>query len=260
MDFNEVDLSKPGVGAKTSVATEPAPTAVQSAEATEAQPKTKSAVVSNAREVLEHAVTEVVTEKLHKRDVASIAPDLTTPVALGVRNSEIAAAVKEAVAAAMSAIVPALERINAPTPLEQEQSEQIARNRARAKREAAQMKIQDEENRANLQAKQKTCSHLDQNSKEALQLNRNWPDRQPRAICARCNLLVFPKQYICPAPPMSLEDAVKYSVLLQREGYRDITPYQDPKTKQVTHFLVGEHELYHRVREMLVREGTALAG
>ncbi|HTU33567.1 MAG TPA: hypothetical protein VMF66_07165 [Candidatus Acidoferrum sp.] len=248
----EQDLNKAGSKA---VATVETPAAVETAAA----PKSVAAAVSQAKEILEHSVTEHTHAELKKADAT-------------VSDSTIALIVEKAVSASMNSIVPVLERLVAPTPLEAEQMETLAKQRERFAREKKIMMQQEGENRKNLAAKQANCSHLDANSKEAIALSRNFPDRQARGICMRCNLTITPKEYRCPLPPVTMEQALKYIQHVERsEGIFGVTPYEDPKTCRiedgkpvhgtglVTHFLYPEHRLYHRVRELLSREQQALA-
>jgi len=225
----KIDLETPGATNTTKPAAEPSkePTAEQSYAPLEQLP--------------------------HKRDVAAVAPELMTPQSIALINSLVAAAVKEAVGAAMGAVVPALQKISEPSPLEVEEAENLARLKERFKREKTQMMSVDEETRQNKLKRQKSCSHKDQNEKSCIALMHcGYPDRQVRGMCLHCHKLIQPRHYETANPGIvTLQDAEKFIAHIERtEGIRGITPFFDEKLKRVTHLLYPADPLYPKVLEL----------
>lgn len=203
-----------------------------------------------------------------------MAPELLTPSALGLQNSQIAAAVqealarqesqtatavKEAIAATVAALMPAIERLTQLSPLEKEEAENIVRLKERFTREKAQMMAGDEEARQNNKKRQLSCSHRDQNEKSSICLSHcGWPDRQVRGICSHCHEFFQPAHYEVAAPSVvTMADAQKFIEYVERtENIRGITAYFDPKLHKVTHLLYPAHPMYTKVLE-LERASTA---
>jgi hypothetical protein len=175
------------------------------------------------------------------------------PAALAYMNS----AIRESVSAIVREMIPAFQKLAEPSPLEQEQIENLARTKERMVREKKQMMESEKEQLETLHQKQLHCSHRDKNEKSSLGIIRNFFDRMPRGICPQCFLLITPREYRVASPSVrTLAQAATFIAYIEKtEGIKGITAYEDPKTHVVTHLLYPEHPLYHRVREQCAQEG-----
>lgn len=98
---------------------------------------------------------------------------------------------------------------------------------ARENHEQEEWRKQEQEQRANTEARQAACSHKDKNQRWSIALQHNFHDNMPRGVCARCRIHIYPAHW----------------------DYRPIT---DPTTGKITNqsFIVQEHPLYRIVREI----------
>jgi hypothetical protein len=190
-----------------------------------------------------------------KKDVAALTPEMLTPPMIALMNSQI----KTVVGEIFEKLIPTLERINAPSPLEAEQAETLAAQKARFKREKQDMMLRDDETRLALAVKQRNCPHRDGNEKSAISTIHNFPDRQARGICVRCNLMITPKEYrVAPPSVKTMAQAKEFIAYLEKtEGVHGVTAYEDQKTHSITHLIFPEHRLYYLVREAEARQGVA---
>ena len=165
-------------------------------------------------------------------------PELISPEGMGYMNTLVAAAVREAVQAAMAGIAPMIEGSQLTREklliLSGKDPEQEAAARARLKRERQEWGVQEDEARAQKLAMQRACPHQYSDGKEAINLNRNWPDRQPRGICVLCGYMIQPKHWEILAPDPTIADI-----------------HERRKTQAK---LVEEDPLYFRVRRKAATE------
>jgi hypothetical protein len=135
-----------------------------------------------------------------------VPPELLTPAASAYVNSLVSEAVQKAVAAALAAqqtpqnsltsegLVAALteaERIRK-LPTETE-----AAKLRRQQREKKAMRLEQENNRKNLEMTQAACAHRYPNNSLSVAAVNNYPDRNPRFVCFRCQLLIQPRHWEC---------------------------------------------------------------
>ena len=133
------------------------------------------------------------------QDNRSSAP---SPEQLGQENERIAAAVKEAVTAAISGLLPMFEKMALTPEKLNELKKPFVDPEAKLRelRERLLWREDEEGNRKRLQDMQDHCPHLDDNGRSSIQLMHNWPDRQPRGLCIKCMALIFPKEWRISAP------------------------------------------------------------
>lgn len=206
----------------------------------------KIATAQNANAVEQ---ADNATSTMYKRDLAKAVPEAMSPEMLAYTNSTIKAAISDAISSVLSQVLPPIiTELKKPSETDRLAMEERAAFLERMKREKKQGFEQDQINRANLKAQQKGCAHLDKNEKEAIALTHNYPDRLPRGICVQCRLLIEPKHYELAVP--GLNNLVQAEDYLKKCGYEGWTPFVNPKTGIITHFLVPEHPLYHRVRRL----------
>ena len=156
-----------------------------------------------------------------------------SPEQLAMVTALVSAAVKEAMSASASTFAAAIKESKVPY-----EDPAVARRKLRE-----QMKFRDDEK---AEARQKelaiaNCTHYDKQSKESLNLNHNFPDRQPRGVCVLCNGIIHPPEWRIASSP---EEAVKTFMALPEEQRAKLQPPRG------TAYMVPEHPQYHRVRQL----------
>lgn len=146
--------------------------------------------------------------------------ELSTPKAQGYQNEAMNAAVKEAVAMAVSEAVKSVFAGLAPVlkdmQLTPEKMEELKRPwvdpkvLAREARENKNSRVQLEEQRLMDERRKADCPHLDKNNNLALGLLRNFHDRNPRGVCMLCNDLIHPKEWRIGPPDPNTGETVAY--------------------------------------------------
>jgi len=129
--------------------------------------------------------------------------ELMTPEAQAYTNQLVTNAVKEIFAQ----MAPLLQSI-ALTPEKLAEAEKLRRaptaeelaKKAREKREKKLMMEEAAENRANQERHQAACTHRDENERWAVQVVHNFPDRQPRFLCPKCQSFFEPRRWVVGAP------------------------------------------------------------
>jgi len=140
----------------------------------------------------------------------------------------VAAAVKEAVAGVFSQLGPLLESM-AITPEKLREANKPYKDPAVIARELREMLIwkEDEaEARRQTEERQNACPHIDNNGRSSVQLVHNFPDRQPRGICAKCHAYIHPREWRIGAPdakhprgvPFLVEPHRHYQIVMQLES------------------------------------------
>lgn len=166
------------------------------------------------------------------RENRSSAP---TPEVLGAQTTAqtaemkalVGAAVKEAVAGVFEQLGPLLASM-AITPEKLREANKPYKDPAVIARELREMLIwkEDEaEARRQTQERQDACPHLDNNGRSSIQLIHNFPDRQPRGICAKCHAYIHPREWRIGAPddkhprgvPFLVEPHKNYPIVMQLE-------------------------------------------
>jgi hypothetical protein len=153
-----------------------------------------------------------------------------SPEQLGAINMATAAAVKEAIAGMAAFFSPMIEKM-AITPEKLREANKPYVDPKKAAREERETKLwrQDiEDNRRNLQSAQDNCLHEDDNQRTSIRLIRNFPDRQVRGVCVKCQAIIHPKEWRIGAPNDANPRGVAY--------------------------LVEPHKDYLKVRQLLARE------
>jgi hypothetical protein len=208
-----------------------------------------AAKIANVQEANAVEQAENATSTIHKKDVARMVPEAMSPEMLAYTNSTIRAAISDAISGVLSQVLPPIiSELKKPSEKDRLAMEERAAFLERMRREKAQGFEQDKINRANLKAQQEACQHLDKNNNESIALSHNYPDRLPRGICVQCRQMIEPKHYELAVP--GLNNLIQAEEYLAKCGYVSWTPFVNPKTGIVTHFLVPEHPLYHRVRRI----------
>lgn len=145
-----------------------------------------------------------------------------TPEELGAKNvaanaetnALVAAAVKEAIAGVFAQLGPILKDM-AITPDKLREANKPYKDPAQVAREIREMTIwkEDEaENRRLTRMRQDACLHIDDNGRSSIQVMHNYPDRQPRGICAHCQDLIHPREWRIGAPDAKHPRGVPYLV------------------------------------------------
>lgn len=151
----------------------------------------------------------------------------TVNAAADVKNL-VAAAVKEAVAGVFEQLGPLLQSM-AVTPEKLREANKPYKDPAVIARELREMLIwkEDEaEARRQTEERQNACPHIDDNGRSSIQLVHNFPDRQPRGVCARCHAYIHPREWRIGAPddkhprgvPYLVEPHKNYSIVMQLES------------------------------------------
>jgi len=132
-------------------------------------------------------------------------PELLTPAAMSYMNSMVAAAVKEAISglhAAQAAVSPLTAEGLVAAFGEAERVRRLPTEtevafKKRQEREKKNMHEEQETNRKNLALVQENCSHRYPNSQLSIAAVNNMPDRNPRFLCLKCQLLIQPRRWEC---------------------------------------------------------------
>jgi hypothetical protein len=128
-------------------------------------------------------------------------PDaLVNPASQAFMNQMVAAAVREAI----QGMLPLIKEV-ALTPEKIAEAERIRRAPdpavvEREQRESKLMHLELQEQREQKAATQKACRHRHPNGKLAVSPVRNFPDRQVRFVCSKCQDWIHPKQWQVAAP------------------------------------------------------------
>ena len=141
--------------------------------------------------------------------------ELISPSAQGYVNQMVSAAVAESVKAIFAQLAPVLQA-SALTPEKldllrtvKKTPEQEAKE-LREQRESRKSREEEAQLRRDRIAMQDRCPHLDDAGKDAIGIIRNYPDRQPRGLCMKCNRLIEPRRWVIGAPyPLDHPDPTK---------------------------------------------------
>ena len=142
-----------------------------------------------------------------------------SPEALAMINSTIAAAVKEAMAAAMGMLGPIIEKI-AITPdklREANRPYEDPKKVLREARESAKSKMDEQEIAKATAARQAACNHTYTNGISSINLCHNMPDRQPRGVCVTCGAWIHPREWRIGAPTEEYPRGKAYIVDAHRD-------------------------------------------
>ena len=162
-------------------------------------------------------------------------PDaMLTPESQAATTQMVTAAVREALSSIMKNVVgPILQNMqnNALTPERISQIEEARRQpseaqKSREARERLLTKQEADENRKNREAVQAGCAHKYPSGASSVQVVHNYPDRQPRGICAICQIFLHPRQWVIDPPDAQhprgtprIEEASRlYGLVLERES------------------------------------------
>lgn len=151
-----------------------------------------------------------------------------SPEQVAQTNAMVSAAVAEAVRSMFTSFAPMLEKL-AITPEKLREANKPYVDPAKAARELREMllwKEDEAENRRKLQEYQDNCPHIDQNGRSSITLVHNFPDRQPRGLCTKCQALIHPREWRIAAPDAKhprgnayLTEAHKnYNIVMQLEA------------------------------------------
>ena len=125
---------------------------------------------------------------------------------LGEINVAMSLAIKDAVAGAVAAAMAGLAPILKEVALTPEKLREINKpyvdpaKIARNERETELWREDIEAQRAQMQATQDNCLHTYDNGLTSIQLEHNFPDRQPRGLCVQCHALIYPREWRIGAP------------------------------------------------------------
>jgi hypothetical protein len=135
-------------------------------------------------------------EELHNRSSA------LSPEQLAMQNAAISAAVREAVSGVFAQLAPLLKDMAiTPEKLREANKPYVdPKDIARKLREGLKTKAEEKALREATERARAACQHLDANGRSTIQLIHNYPDRQPRGLCAHCHDLVEPKHWTIEAP------------------------------------------------------------
>jgi hypothetical protein len=125
-----------------------------------------------------------------------------SPEALAVINSTTAAAVSEAMKAALGMLAPIIEKL-ALTPeklREANRPYEDPKKILREQRESAKSKLDEAEIQKATAARQAACTHFYSNGTSSVNLCHNMPDRQPRGVCVTCGDWIHPREWRIGAP------------------------------------------------------------
>jgi hypothetical protein len=142
-----------------------------------------------------------------------------SPEALAVINSTTAAAVKEAMAAALGMLAPIIEKI-AITPeklREANRPYEDPKKILREARESAKSKLDEQEIAKATAARQAACTHMYTNGTSSVNLCHNMPDRQPRGVCVTCGAWIHPREWRIGAPTEEYPRGKAYIVDAHRD-------------------------------------------
>lgn len=143
-------------------------------------------------------------------------------------GASVKAAVNEAVSGVFAQLGPLLKEMQI-TPEKLREANKPYKDPAAIARELREMMIwkEDEaEARRLVEERQNACPHLDSNGRSSVQLVHNFPDRQPRGICAKCHAYIHPREWRIGAPdakhprgvPFLIEPHRSYQVVMQLEA------------------------------------------
>ena len=99
--------------------------------------------------------------------------------------------------------------------------DQIAKDKARIKREARETmtsKADEAAARKETEERQSHCTHKHKNGSEALCLVHNFPDRHPRGLCPLNHCWVHPAEWRFPADPEQADALAKFYSTEARSG------------------------------------------
>jgi hypothetical protein len=125
-----------------------------------------------------------------------------TPEQLGAINNATASAVKSALEAVMSGLIPVFQGMQL-TPEKIQEMKKPYVDPAKMERDLreAQKTKEDAEEASRLTAARKAgCPHLDKNGRSSINISHNHPDHQPRGICVICHDWITPKEWRIGAP------------------------------------------------------------
>jgi hypothetical protein len=188
-----------------------------------------------------------------KKDIAAQVPEALSPEMIAYTNSTLKAAISEILGQVLPPIIAEMKK---PSEKDRLAGEEHDKFMERMKREKQQGFEQDAQNKANLEKLQRDCSHTDANARPSISLNHNFPDHLPRGICVQCRLMIEPAHYSLAVPGLNNETQVNYYLgQLAKQGITGWKPFYNKTTGRCTHFLIPEHALYQRVRELEARNG-----
>lgn len=150
-------------------------------------------------------------------------------------NTAMTNAINSAVAAAVAAALAGIGPIIKDLALTPEKMREFNKpyvdpaKKARTDREAAMWREDIETNRKQIQDNQDHCPHEYENNKTSINLDQNFPDRQPRGLCVQCHALIYPREW--------------------RIGPPDA---ENPRGKP---YLFGPHKDYNKVMQIVRRGG-----
>ena len=129
--------------------------------------------------------------------------ELMSPEAQAYTSQLVTNAVKE-IFASMGPLLQSIaltpEKLAAAEALRRAPTEDEKAKKLREKREKKLMMDEQAENRANLARHQAACTHRDENERWAVQAVHNFPDRQPRFLCPKCQSFFEPRRWCIAAP------------------------------------------------------------
>jgi hypothetical protein len=147
-------------------------------------------------------------ENLHNRET-SLTPELLATI-----NAATSAAVKEAIAGMSAMMADVVKSVSlTPEKLREANKPYVDPDKERREiREKMKFRKDEEDSAKQTRLRQEACLHQDQNGRSSLQVVHNFLDRQPRGICALCQVLVYPREWRIGPPTEKHPDGEAYLV------------------------------------------------
>jgi hypothetical protein len=137
-----------------------------------------------------------------------------SPEQLGAMNAMVAAAVKEAMVGMAAVFAPMVQQMAiTPEKLREANRPYVdPKKKLREDRETKLWREDIDDARRTTQMSKDNCIHQDDNQRTSIRLIRNFPDRQVRGVCVKCQDIIHPKEWRIGAPDEQNPRGVAYTV------------------------------------------------